>query len=157
TWARSMPKPPNRTKNQACRRKPSSRATPARCLRAPPTSKSFRRKGSDLPKAKQAHSWSRPPDHSGRAALETDSGRPQAVVGGERSKAVAAVRPPFERGSSMDASFTDTESRNLLEASRRLLPRAIVLNTREQVLEALELGLERAKIFGRVIINSWTS
>jgi hypothetical protein len=56
----------------------------------------------------------------------------------------------------MDASFTDTESRNLLEASRRLLPRAIVLNTREQVLEALELGLERPKIFGRVIINSWT-
>ena len=57
----------------------------------------------------------------------------------------------------MDASFSDTESKNLLEASRRLLPRAIVLNTREQVLEALELGLERAKIFGRVIVNSWTS
>ena len=56
----------------------------------------------------------------------------------------------------MDASFSDTESKNLLEASRRLLPRAIVLNTREQVLEALELGLERAKIFGRVIVNSWT-
>ena len=57
----------------------------------------------------------------------------------------------------MDASFSDTESKNLLEASRRLLPRAIVLNTREQVLEALELGLERAKIFGRVIVNGWTS
>ena len=57
----------------------------------------------------------------------------------------------------MDASFSDTESKNLLEASRQLLPRAIVLNTREQVLEALELGLERAKIFGRVIVNSWTT
>jgi hypothetical protein len=56
----------------------------------------------------------------------------------------------------MDASFSDTESKNLLEASRRLLPRAIVLNTREQVLEALELGLERAKIFGRVIVNTWS-
>jgi hypothetical protein len=56
----------------------------------------------------------------------------------------------------MDASFSDSESKNLLDASRRLLPRAIVLNTREQVLEALELGLERAKIFGRVIVNSWT-
>ena len=57
----------------------------------------------------------------------------------------------------MDASFSETESRNLLEASRRLLPRAIVLNTREQCLEALELGLERAKIFGRVIVNSWAT
>jgi hypothetical protein len=57
----------------------------------------------------------------------------------------------------MDASFSDSESKNLLEASRQLLPRAIVLNTREQVLEALELGLERAKIFGRVIVNSWTT
>ena len=57
----------------------------------------------------------------------------------------------------MDASFSDSESKNLLDASRRLLPRAIVLNTREQVLEALELGLERAKIFGRVIVNSWTT
>ncbi len=57
----------------------------------------------------------------------------------------------------MDASFSDSESRNLLDASRHLLPRAIVLTTREQVLEALELGLERAKIFGRVIVNSWTS
>jgi hypothetical protein len=57
----------------------------------------------------------------------------------------------------MDASFLETESRNLLEASRRLLPRAIVLTTREQCLEALELGLERAKIFGRVIVNSWTT
>lgn len=57
----------------------------------------------------------------------------------------------------MDASFSDSESKNLLEASRRLLPRAIVLNTREQVLEALELGLERAKIFGRVIVNMWAT
>jgi hypothetical protein len=57
----------------------------------------------------------------------------------------------------MDASFSESESRNLLDASRRLLPRAIVLNTREQVLEALELGLERAKIFGRVIVNSWAT
>src|SRR3954453_20711837 len=57
----------------------------------------------------------------------------------------------------MDASFSDTESKALLDASRRLLPRAIVLNTREQVLEALELGLERAKIFGRVIVNSWST
>jgi hypothetical protein len=57
----------------------------------------------------------------------------------------------------MDASFGESESRSLLEASRRLLPRAIVLTTREQVLEALELGLERAKIFGRVIVNSWNA
>jgi hypothetical protein len=57
----------------------------------------------------------------------------------------------------MDASFNVSESTNLLEASRRMLPRAIVLNTREQCLEALELGLERAKIFGRVIVNTWHS
>jgi hypothetical protein len=57
----------------------------------------------------------------------------------------------------MDASFSETESRNLLDASRRMLPRAIMLNTREQCLEALELGLERAKIFGRVIVNSWAT
>ena len=57
----------------------------------------------------------------------------------------------------MDASFSESESRNLLDAARRLLPRAIVLNTREQCLEALELGLERAKIFGRVIVNSWST
>lgn len=57
----------------------------------------------------------------------------------------------------MDASFSSEQSRNLLAASRRLLPGSIVLNTREQVLEAMELGLERSKIFGRVIINSWTS
>jgi hypothetical protein len=57
----------------------------------------------------------------------------------------------------MDASFSESESKNLLDASRRLLPRAIVLNTREQVLEALELGLERAKIFGRVIVNAWST
>ena len=57
----------------------------------------------------------------------------------------------------MDASFNDVQSKNLLRASRRLLPSAIVLTTREQCLEALELGLERAKIFGRVIVNSWTT
>lgn len=57
----------------------------------------------------------------------------------------------------MDASFSSEQSRNLLAAARRLLPSAIVLNTREQVLEAMELGLERSKIFGRVIVNSWTS
>lgn len=57
----------------------------------------------------------------------------------------------------MDASFSDAQSKNLLKASRKLLPSAIVLTTREQCLEGLELGLERAKIFGRVIINSWTS
>ena len=57
----------------------------------------------------------------------------------------------------MDASFSSEQSRNLLAASRRLLPGAIVLNTREQVLEAMELGLERSKIFGRVIVNSWTT
>ncbi|MBM4409503.1 MAG: hypothetical protein FJ038_13130 [Chloroflexi bacterium] len=57
----------------------------------------------------------------------------------------------------MDASFSSEQSRNLLAASRRLLPSAIVLTTREQVLEAMELGLERSKIFGRVIVNSWTS
>jgi hypothetical protein len=57
----------------------------------------------------------------------------------------------------MDASFSSEQSRNILAAARRLLPGAIVLNTREQVLEAMELGLERSKIFGRVIMNSWTS
>jgi uncharacterized membrane protein len=57
----------------------------------------------------------------------------------------------------MDASFSSEQSRNLLAAARRLLPSAIVLNTREQVLEAMELGLERSKVFGRVIVNSWTS
>ena len=57
----------------------------------------------------------------------------------------------------MDASFSSEQSRNLLAAARRLLPGSIVLNTREQVLEAMELGLERSKIFGRVIVNSWTS
>jgi hypothetical protein len=57
----------------------------------------------------------------------------------------------------MDASFSSEQSRNLLAAARRLLPGAIVLNTREQVLEAMELGLERSKIFGRVIVNSWTT
>ncbi len=57
----------------------------------------------------------------------------------------------------MDASFSSEQSRNLLAAARRLLPSAIVLNTREQVLEAMELGLERSKIFGRVIVNSWTT
>ena len=57
----------------------------------------------------------------------------------------------------MDASFSSEQSRNLLAAARRLLPGSIVLNTREQVLEAMELGLERSKIFGRVIVNSWTT
>ena len=57
----------------------------------------------------------------------------------------------------MDASFSDVQSKNLLKASRRLLPSSVVTTSREQVLEALELGLERAKIFGRVILNSWTT
>src|SRR4029079_4268014 len=82
-----------------------------------------------------------------------------SVVARDRGRSTSA--PPLTgqgKGmSDMNASFSDTESKALLDASRRLLPRAIVLNTREQVLEALELGLERAKIFGRVIVNSWAT
>jgi hypothetical protein len=57
----------------------------------------------------------------------------------------------------MDASLSETESPNLLDPSWRLLPRVIVLNSRGQCLATLGLGLERAKIVGRVIVKSWST